>query len=311
MDITAFANRLRKNQRHWSKWARRRHISCYRIYDRDIPEFPLAIDWYEGRVHAQSYAHKGVEALNTDLETRLAEVIREVLEINTQHLSFKTRQRQKGLQQYAKTGSPGQPFIVQEAGLAFQVDLHRYLDTGLFLDHRVTRSLVRDKAAGKQVLNLFAYTGSFSVYAAAGHAQAVTSVDLSKTYLAWAQHNLQLNKLENERHRFIRSDVLSYLEQAKRESRRFGLIILDPPSFSNSKMTQRTLDVQRDQVRLISDCLSLLNQGGELIFSTNRRKFKADPELMARPSCSEITAQTLPEDFHRHRAHRCWLFQNS
>lgn len=311
MDTASFANRLRKNQRHWSKWARRRGISCFRIYDRDIPEFPLAIDWYEGRAHAQTFARKGIEALETEQEEHMAQVICEVLEINTGDLAFKTRQRQKGLSQYEKTGRRGRPFTVHEAGLAFEVDLHRYLDTGLFLDHRNTRALVRDKAAGKRVLNLFAYTGSFSVYAAAGNAHAVTSVDLSNTYLDWAERNLQLNGLESERHDFIRADVFSYLEQANRERKQFGLIVLDPPSFSNSKMMQATLDVQRDHGRLISACLPLLKQGGELFFSTNRRKFKADPVLMNDAVWLEITQQTVPEDFRRHPSHRCWHFQKS
>ncbi len=311
MTLTAFANRLRKNQRHWSKWARRRGISCYRIYDRDIPEFPLAIDWYEGQVHAQTFATKGFEEQQEEHEKRTAEAICEVLEINPEDLAFKTRQRQTGLNQYQKTGRQGRPFKVHEAGLAFEVDLHSYLDTGLFLDHRNTRAMVRDRAAGKRVLNLFAYTGSFSVYAAAGDAHAVTTVDLSNTYLEWSRRNLQLNGFEAARHEFIRADVLAYLDQANRERKQFGLIVLDPPSFSNSKKMLATLDVQRDHARLIADALSLLKLGGELFFSTNRRKFKLDAEIMQRNNCAEITQQTLPEDFRRHPSHRCWHFQNS
>ena len=310
MDTTAFANRLRKNQRHWRKWARRREISCFRIYDRDIPEFPFAIDWYEGRVHAQTFARKGIEELAAEQEERIAQTICEILEIQTGKLAFKTRQRQKGLNQYEKIGGRGKPFTAHEAGLSFEVDLQSYLDTGLFLDHRNTRALVRDRAAGKRILNLFAYTGSFSVYAAAGNAHAVTSVDLSNTYLAWAKRNLQLNGLDSGRHDFIRDDVFSYLEQANGERKQFGLIVLDPPSFSNSKMMQATLDVQRDHLRLISACLPLLKQGGELFF-TNRRKFKVDPELMNSSSWKEITQQTVPEDFRRHPSHRCWHFQKS
>ncbi|MEN8166954.1 MAG: class I SAM-dependent methyltransferase [Pseudomonadota bacterium] len=311
MDIAAFANRLRKNQRHWSKWARRRGISCYRIYDRDIPEFPLAIDWYEGRVHAQTFTRKGFEEQDREQEALIAQTMCEVFEIGPQELAFKTRQRQRGLNQYEKTASQGQPFTVHEAGLAFEVDLYSYLDTGLFLDHRNTRALVRDRSAGKRVLNLFAYTGSFSVYAAAGRAHAVTSVDLSNTYLAWARRNLRMNGLDSTQHEFKRTDAFDYLEQAVRERRQFGLIVLDPPSFSNSKKMQATLDVQRDQARLITASLSLLKQGGELFFSTNRRKFKLDPEIMRNGNCEEITRQTVPEDFRRHPSHRCWCLQKS
>ncbi len=311
MDTTAFKNRLQKNQRHWGKWARRRGISCYRIYDRDIPEFPLAIDWYEAQVHAQTFSRRGFEEQEREQEERIAQAICEVFEIKPQELAFKTRQRQRGLSQYEKTGARGRPFTVHEAGLAFEVDLHSYLDTGLFLDHRITRALVRDRSAGKRVLNLFAYTGSFTVYAAAGGAHATTTVDLSNTYLEWGRRNLELNGLSSDQHEFIREDVFTYLDQAIRQRKQFGLIVLDPPSFSNSKKMLATLDVQRDHSRLISASLSLLKQGGELFFSTNRRKFKLDAELMSSGICEEITRQTVPEDFRRHPSHRCWLFQNS
>lgn len=311
MKTTAFVNRLRKNHRHWGKWARRRGISCYRIYDRDIPEFPLAIDWYEGRAHAQVFARKGYEELDLEQEKAIAQSICEVLEIKPEHLAFKTRQRQTGLSQYEKTGNRNQPFRVHEAGLAFEVDLQGYLDTGLFLDHRNTRALVRDRATGKLVLNLFSYTGSFSVYAAAGEAHAITSVDLSNTYQAWGRRNMHINGLDSTQHEFIRADVFAYLEQAIRERKQFGLIVLDPPSFSNSKKMQATLDVQRDHPRLISACLSLLKQGGELFFSTNRRKFKLDADLIGSRNGAEITHHTVPDDFRRHPTHRCWHFQNS
>jgi 23S rRNA (cytosine1962-C5)-methyltransferase len=311
VNLTAFTNRLRKNQRHWSKWARRRDISCYRIYDRDIPEFPLAIDWYEGRVHAQEFAPPGANEPDPQQEQALAELLCEVLAIKLEDLAFKTRQRQRGLAQYEKTGQLGRPQVVQEAGLLFEVDLFSYLDTGLFLDHRLTRQQVRDQAAGKRVLNLFAYTGSFTVYAAAGGAASTTSVDLSNTYLAWGRRNLQLNELDTPHHTFVRSDVFRSLEQAHRQQDRFDLIILDPPSFSNSKKMQQTLDVQRDHPRLIEACLDLLAAGGELLFSTNRRRFRLDPTLADSGICVEITRLTLPEDFQRHPAHRCWRCRNS
>jgi 23S rRNA (cytosine1962-C5)-methyltransferase len=311
MQLEAFSNRLSKNQRHWSKWARRRGISCYRLYDRDIPEFPLAIDWYEGQVHAQIFARKGVEPLSEAEEMQIGEAIRQVLEIPAEALAFKTRQRQRGLAQYEKTGETGRPLVVHEGGLKFEVDLHSYLDTGLFLDHRNTRALVRERAAGKRLLNLFAYTGSFTVYAAAGGAHATTSVDLSNTYQAWTGRNLALNGFGGDEHELVRADAFAYLERAVLERRQFGLIVLDPPSFSNSKKMLDTLDVQRDHPRLIEACLKLLSPKGQLFFSTNRRGFKLDPGVEAMARCEEITRLTLPEDFQRHTIHRCWILQPS
>jgi 23S rRNA (cytosine1962-C5)-methyltransferase len=311
MQLDAFSNRLRKNQRHWGKWARRRGISCYRIYDRDIPEFPLAIDWYEGQVHAQIFARKGQEPLTETEEQAIGETISSILQIPHQALAFKTRQRQRGLSQYEKTGQQGCPMVVNEGGLKFEVDLHSYLDTGLFLDHRETREMIRRRAEGRRMLNLFAYTGSFSVFAAAGGALATTSVDLSNTYQAWTRRNLALNGFTGDDHQLVRDDVFSYLQRAIRERRLFGLIVLDPPSFSNSKKMQEILDVQRDHRRLIESCQQLLTPKGELYFSTNKRRFKIDHGLESLPGCQEITDQTLPDDFKRHPAHRCWIFRQS
>ncbi|MBT2969150.1 MAG: oxidoreductase [gamma proteobacterium symbiont of Ctena orbiculata] len=311
MSLADFTNRLRKNQRHWNKWARRRDISCYRLYDRDMPEFPLAVDWYEGEVHVQLFARKGREPLEAPAEKAVGEAVCEALEIPAAALAFKTRQRQRGAAQYEKTGKPGRRRVIGEAGLKFEVDLHSYLDTGLFLDHRETRALIRRRAGGRRMLNLFAYTGSFSVYAAAGGALATTSVDLSNTYLDWTRRNLALNDFTEEEHQLVRSDVNEFLRQARRERRVYGLIVLDPPSFSNSKKMQATLDLQRDHRRLIEACLGLLIPGGELYFSTNKRRFKIDPALASLPACEEITDQTVPDDFKRHPAHRCWIFRHS
>ncbi|MCU7923212.1 MAG: class I SAM-dependent methyltransferase [Candidatus Thiodiazotropha sp. (ex Dulcina madagascariensis)] len=311
MDLAAFANRLRKNQRHWHKWAQRRHITCYRLYDRDIPDFPLAIDWYEGQVHAQVFARKGVEPLSEAVEREIGGSICEILDISEDQLAFKTRQRQRGLAQYEKTGGCDRPTQVHEGGLRFEVDLHSYLDTGLFLDHRNTRATVRERSAGRRMLNLFAYTGSFSIYAAAGGALATTSVDLSNTYQAWCGRNLALNGFSGTEHELVREDVFTYLERALRERRLFGVIVLDPPSFSNSKKMLDTLDVQRDHQRLIEACLQLLTPTGELFFSTNRRRFKLAQALADHPGCEEITRQTTPDDFKRHPLHRCWIFRQS
>jgi 23S rRNA (cytosine1962-C5)-methyltransferase len=302
-DLTPFANRLRKNHRHWGKWARRRGISCYRIYDRDIPEFPLLIDWYQGRVHAQTLLRSDEELS----EQELVPILCEVLEIHEEQLALKARQQQKGSSQYEKSGRYRRPFTVQEAGLNFEVDLHTYLDTGLFLDHRITRGMVRDRSEGRRLLNLFAYTGSFSVYAAAGGAAGSVTVDLSNSYQEWSRRNFELNGMDLERHLLVREDVFKYLHLAQRNKERFDLIMLDPPSFSNSKRMRDTLDVQRDHPKLLEGCVQLLNPGGEIIFSNNLRKFRIDPAIGEHGE--EITQKTVPEDFKRHKAHRCWLFR--
>ncbi len=299
-------NRLRKNVRHWGKWARRRGISCYRLYDRDIPEFPFAIDRYEEWVHVQEYARKGRPAFTDAALGELTEALAEALEVPADRFSFKMRERQRGSAQYRKQQRRGREAVVREGGLRFLVNLDSYLDTGLFLDHRLTRARVQDEAGGKRFLNLFAYTGSFTVYAAAGGARESVTVDLSNTYLDWAARNLQLNGMELKRHRRERSDAFRYLEEAAAAGERFDLIVMDPPSFSNSKRMDGVLDVQRDHPRLIRGCLRLLAPGGVLYFSNNLRRFRLDPAIQEAAGIEEITAETVPDDFKRRRPHRCW-----
>jgi 23S rRNA (cytosine1962-C5)-methyltransferase len=307
-DITAYRNRLAKNTRHLSKWARREGISCYRLYDRDVPEFPITADWYEGHVHLQEVDTGWVQsdAEHADWLENLAQVTGEVLQLPRGAVVLKRRERQRGTSQYERTGRRGEDFIVGEAGLRFIVNLEAYLDTGLFLDHRITRSMVRERAAGKRVLNLFAYTGSFTVYAAHGGARESVSVDISNTYQHWARRNFELNGLDLSRHRLVRADVVAFLRDAIQAGERFDLIVLDPPTFSNSKKMQVALDVQRDHPQLIADCLRLLSPGGELFFSTNLRGFS----FVANPQdarVSDISARTIPEDFRNKRIHQCFI----
>ena len=312
MDVAApdygpLLNRLRKNARHWGKWARRRGIECYRVYDRDMPEFPLAVDRYGDRIHAQSFARPWAsvdEALEGD-ET-LRAVVADALDADRRHVVLKTRARQRGTAQYTASDTPDERYVVHEGGLRFEVCLGRYLDTGLFLDHRETRALVRERAAGRSVLNLFAYTGSFSVYAAAGGALGSLTVDMSRTYQNWTRRNFLLNDVDLRRHRLLCADVLTFLDDAVARGARFDLIVLDPPSFSNSKRMQDTFDVQRDHPVLLRRCLRLLAPDGELYFSNNRRGFKLEVALEQEARFEEITARTVPEDFARHRPHRCW-----
>lgn len=309
-DFEAFANRLRKMDKHLGKWARRRGISCYRVFDADLPRFPLAIDRYEEYLHVAEY--KRQHGLAED-EYRLwrsgaKQAMAEVLHVPAARIFFKERQPQKGKQQYEKQSQEGRFIIAQENGLRFLVNLVDYLDTGLFLDHRPTREKVREQAQGKRVLNLFAYTGSFTVYAAAGGAVATTTIDLSNTYLQWAQRNMELNGLQGPEHELLRADVKDWLQQPVQGL--YDIIMLDPPTFSNSKSMQEVLDVQRDHPELINACLRRLAPEGLLYFSTNFRKFKLEPEKLQAGRIKDITRATIPKDFRNPKIHYCWLLQH-
>ncbi|WP_148716585.1 class I SAM-dependent methyltransferase [Chitinolyticbacter meiyuanensis] len=307
-EIASYTNRLAKNAKHWGRWARRQGVSCYRLYDRDVPEFPVIVDWYDGRVHLQEYDTGWVQT-DEDHEAWLAEIweaTAQALGVSEELVAVKTRRRQEGDAQYEKTGREGEAFIVEEQGLRFSVNLDSYLDTGLFLDHRNTRARVRAEAAGKRFLNLFCYTGAFTVYAAAGGARETMSVDLSNTYLDWAVRNLALNGLADGLHRRVRQDVFQFLTDAIDDGAQYELIVMDPPSFSNSKKMQGVLDVQKDHRWLVEACLEILAPGGTLYFSNNLRTFKLDPALA--PLCEDISAQSVPEDFRNKRIHQCFRF---
>ena len=307
-DSDAFRNRLARNARHWSRWARRQGIECYRIYDRDVPQFPLAIDQYGAHVHLQEF-DTGWQQTDAEHDAWVAAVmtiVGETLGLPADRIHFKRRERQRGTAQYQKLRDAGDEFAVAEGGLRFIVNLDSYLDTGLFLDHRKTRGMVRDMAAGRRFLNLFAYTGSFTVYAAAGGAERSESVDLSNTYLDWAGRNLRLNGFDLARHELVRADAFAYLDGAARAGKQFDLIVLDPPSFSNSTRMRDVLDVQRDHPRLIAGCMRLLSPQGTLLFSTNRRQFELDPAVSGAWACEDIHQWSVPEDFRSRTMHRCW-----
>lgn len=309
--VTALTQRLLKNVRHLKKWARREELTAYRIYDRDIPEFPYAIDWYDGRLHWATFPRRSARALSAPTAALTSEsvevrAVAQVLELPVTQIHLKVHAPKAwGKEQYERLERKGQELTVREQGLLFAVNLSDYLDTGLFLDHRLTRARVRDEARGKRFLNLFAYTGSFTVYAAAGGARETVTVDLSPHYLEWAERNLALNGLGGPRHRTERADALRWLREADR-SDRFDLIVLDPPSFSTSKAMSRRFEIQRDHVGLIDDARSLLAPGGTLYFSTNFQGFDPqwDPALEAR----ELTPRSIPPDIRPATAHRCWRF---
>ena len=309
IDPTALINRVGKNRRHLEKWARREAIDAYRLYDRDMPEFPLAIDRYGDWLHVQVFERRRMPEDNDLHAIRAA--LADALGVSLPQVVIKLRRRQRGSSQYERLVDDAPAFTVVERGLRFEVNLQRYLDTGLFLDHRDTRQWVREHADGRTFLNLFAYTGSFSVYAAAGGARRSVTVDMSRTYQTWSQRNLVRNHLDDpSRHSFVQSDVLAFLERMRRARARFDLIVLDPPSFSNSKRMRDTFDVQRDQLDLLRRTTALLAPGGELLFSNNRQGFKLDPRVDELADVSEITAQTVPLDFKRRLPHRCWLLQH-
>lgn len=304
--LEPFANRLAKMHKHLGKWARRQGITCYRVYDNDIPGTPLAIDIYENIVHVAEYAR--AHGMEPDehaawLEGCIA-VISEVLGVSPELIYLKFRQRQKGLRQYERFARTGAEYIVRENGLRFIIKPADYLDVGLFLDHRATRQMVRDEAKGKRVLNLFGYTGSFTVYAAAGGASETLTVDMSNTYLEWAYRNLEINGLAGNTNRLLQADVLAWLEQPSREQ--FDLIVLDPPTFSNSKRMDDTLDIQRDHVMLLNRVLRLCVPGGTVYFSTNYRRFKLWEEEIRAAEIKDISKQTVPQDFRNEKIHHCF-----
>ena len=294
-----FLNRLLKVYRHRSKQAKRQDISCFRIYDHDLPEFPFAIDAYNDKLNVSEYKrrHGMTEEEHEQWLDESMEIVSSVTATPIEKIFSRQRQRKAGRQgQYQKIDSAKNEFIIDENGLKFKINLSDYVDTGLFLDHRLTRELVRKEAKEKKVLNLFCYTGSFSVYAAAGGANEVHSVDLSKTYLQWAEENMRLNNFsDSKRYRYVHADVLQYLDELTANA--FDLIILDPPTFSNSKRMNDFLDIQRDHVTLINQCLHILSTGGLLFFSTNFSRFVLDANAIQASSIRDITRQTTPFDF--------------
>jgi 23S rRNA (guanine2445-N2)-methyltransferase / 23S rRNA (guanine2069-N7)-methyltransferase len=304
-----FANRLRKNLRHLGKWARREGVTCYRVYDGDLPEYALAVDVYEGWAHVQEYAPPPtVDPVRA--QARLADamaVIPDVLGFPADRVVLKVRRRQKGLAQYERQGATGRFREVHEGGLRLLVNLTDYLDTGLFLDQRPTRALIRDLARGGRFLNLFAYTGTASVYAAAGGAASTTTVDMSAIYLDWARRNMALNGFhDGKKHRFVRADCLAWL--AAMHPERYHVIFVDPPTFSTSKrMGTTTFDVQRDHVALIQAAVTLLARDGVLLFSNNFRHFKMRLSAFSHLAITDVSRATIPVDFQRNpRIHTCW-----
>lgn len=372
-----FANRLRRKYKELRKWSRKNRISCYRIYDRDIPEIPVSLDLYEflpedvstliecARFLSEQNAQLSANDHSTEMEQKnrtfavlylyerpyeksdedeqiwlnaMSKAASEILQIEQSHIiqKFRKHQAHKDGTQYEKIEenetSLAQTSLVQECGQLFKIDLTSYLDTGLFLDHRPLRNIIRENCSNKSILNLFCYTGSFSVYAASGNAKSVESVDLSNTYLDWAKENLIINGFnDKKKYIFTRADCMAFLqkkavaqkavlngntdEDMKKNASTYDIIILDPPTFSNSKNAHNVLDINRDWPQLVKDCLNILNPGGTLYFSTNSERLKFDATAVPpvtisglSVNCEDITSQTIPNDYAGSKPHRCWKF---
>jgi 23S rRNA (cytosine1962-C5)-methyltransferase len=306
--FTMFRNRLGKVYRHLSKQAKRKGVGCYRVYDHDLPEFPFRIELYGDKLYVAEYKRKHgmTENEHASWLEGSVEVMKEVIAAAHENIYLKLRMRKPGrLGQYQRLETSQHEFIVEENGLKFIVNLSDYLDTGLFLDHRITRQLVREQAGGKRVLNLFAYTGSFSVYAAAGGAAEIVTVDLSNTYLNWAERNLKLNFPDHkEEYRFVQADVKQYLPELP--GGHYDLVVLDPPTFSNSKRMEDILDIQRDHVTLVNQALAAMKPGGTLYFSVNYTKFELDEKAIRASEIKDITKATLDFDFEGRTDRRCF-----
>jgi 23S rRNA (cytosine1962-C5)-methyltransferase len=303
-----FQNRLAKVYRHLSRQAKRQQVSCFRIYDHDLPEIPFCIEQYGDRIYLAEYK---TQFAMSDQEhdswlLQCKSVIGGVTGVSESEIYLRERKRKAGrLDQYEKINDEKLFFTVEEGGLNFRINLTDYLDTGLFLDHRITRSLIREEAKNKHVLNLFCYTGSFSVYAAAGGCSSSVSVDLSKTYLEWAEENMRINNLSDQKkHRFIHADVKQYLDTLPENF--YDLVIMDPPTFSNSKRMNDFLDIQRDHAELVNKTFKSMKPGGILYFSTNFSRFVLDTEKIKAGQIKDITRLTTPFDFQRRLFRYCF-----
>jgi 23S rRNA (cytosine1962-C5)-methyltransferase len=302
-------NRIAKNRKHLGKWARREQVSCWRLYDRDIPDVPITVDDYEGAlVIADARRARHDEVLDDGWLDAVAGAVKDVTGAAEVH--HKTRRRMADRQatgaQYQRLGEGGAWRVVGEGGRRFHVNLSDYLDTGLFLDHRKTRALVAAEAKGKRFLNLFAYTGSFTVYAATAGAASSVTVDMSNTYLDWAAENLRLDKVDPKAHVLERADVLAWLGAYR--GAKFDLVVVDPPTFSNSKKMQGSFDVLRDHVALLAGVARVAAPGAVIWFSTNHRGFRMDDRVLPGFLGVERTHETVPPDFGYSKPHRSWRF---
>lgn len=304
---SAFKNRLRKNYRHIRKWAKRTKTNCFRIYNHEIYHYPLAIDFYAGRFCIHYFSHNRQDnAIPEALKIETTKTLQDLFGVSSEMIFWRTRIKRKKNEQYEKVDKTKDFFIAEEYGVKFKINLIDYLDTGLFLDHRETRQMVASLSKGKKLLNLFAYTCSFSVHAALAGASFTKSVDMSNTYLAWGKDNFQLNLLSLKNNQLVRADCLKFLDQEINSNEKYDLIVIDPPTISRSKKMDQMFDIQEDYGTLILKALKLLTKDGVIFFSTNSRKFIFDQSFFKNCSILEISHKTLPIDFSDPKIHRCW-----
>jgi len=306
-DQKTIQNRIEKNYKHRAKWARKEGIEAFRIYELDIPEFPFIVDLYKDFAIIFEKRDDEIDAEKFDHFNFIISAVKQVLNLPEEKIIIKSRMKQKGTVQYERLEERNEFIGVKEYQANYLVNLYDYLDTGLFLDHRPMRQIIFNEAQGKKFLNLFSYTGAVSVMAALGGATHVTSVDLSSTYQDWARKNFEHNKISMKEHNFIVQNALDYLQKAVNK---FDLIFLDPPTFSNSKKMEDDFEVEKDQVVLMKNCLKILNPGGTLYFSNNKRKFKLDPLILEMATVQDITEKTIPIDFRDRKIHHCYKITN-
>lgn len=302
-DQKTIQNRIEKNYKHRAKWARKEGIEAFRIYEKDIPEFPFIVDVYKDHAVIFEKRDSEIDAEKFDHFNFIISAVKNVLNLEESKIIIKSRMKQKGATQYERLEDRNEFFPVKEHQGEILVNLHDYLDTGLFLDHRPMRQIIYKEASGKRFLNLFSYTGAVSVFAALGGATHVTSVDLSSTYQEWARKNFEHNKISLKDHNFIVQSALEYLEKAVTK---FDLIFLDPPTFSNSKRMDEDFEVEKDQLFIVKESLRILSPGGTLYFSNNKRKFKLDPALSEIATIVDITDKTIPLDYRDSKIHHCY-----
>lgn len=301
--MSEIKNKLLKNYKHKKKWAKRNNIDCFRLYDKEIPQYPYLIDIYKDFVILYDRRIDKIDQDKEELYTDTVNSLAEILEIKTEKIIIKKRKIQTKDIKYTKMDKTKNQFPVQEGNVKSLVNLHDYIDTGLFLDHRPIRTFLEKNVKGKSFLNLFCYTSMVSVHAAFGGA-ITTNVDLSNTYITWSKDNFKENKFKTEDHKFMTQDVFQYLNESSKE--RFDLIFLDPPTFSNSKKMQDVLDIEKDQLLLVNKCMRMLNTGGILYFSNNKRGFVLNEKIKELFNVKDITSKTIPEDFKDKKIHVCF-----
>jgi 23S rRNA G2069 N7-methylase RlmK/C1962 C5-methylase RlmI len=308
---SAFKNCIRKNYKHIRKWAKRTQTNSFRIYDREMHHYPLAIDYYAGRYCVHFFSKKYEDDYpSVEFEVEVEETLIDLFGCERESIFWRTRIRREKYQQYEKANTSKDFFVVYEYGVKFKVNLLDYLDTGLFLDHRETRQLVSKDIQGKSLLNLFAYTASFSVHAAVKGASFTKTVDMSNTYTQWGIDNFALNDLDLKKNEVVRDDCLKFLETEIQSGLKYDVIVIDPPTISRSKKMDQMFDVQLDYIYLIQSALKLLTPEGKVYFSTNSRRFDFDESEFLNCSIREISNKTLPLDFHDPKIHRCWIISN-